>query len=223
LLLAFAAPAVAAEWYLSAYSGASATRPAVVRVEQPVTETRLTFDSVRFDGRSFDSPIYYGYRLGAFVRRWLAFEAEFIHAKIHAQVDREVRVQGTLNARDVSGTAPLARYASRLDESHGLNFVLGNAVFRRRLGRLALTARAGAGLTVPHPETDVLGNSREDYQLGGPCAQGAAGAQLRVWHGLHLLGEYKYTWTRQTIDLDSGEIRMRVRTSHFVTGVAFHF
>jgi lipid A oxidase len=222
-VLLFAGSCSAAEWYICGYAGAASTHPATVRIDQPSTQTALVFDRVSFAGRSFESPLYYGYRLGAFLTNSLGLEAEFIHAKIHAQIGREVAVYGSAQGRSVSEVAPVARYARKLDESHGLNFLLGNAVFRRNIGRVAFTARAGAGVTIPHPETEVLGAAREDYQIGGPALHVAAGAEVRVWRAAYILGEYKHTWTRQRIDVAGGEARFRLQTEHLVTGVALHF
>jgi lipid A oxidase len=204
LLFIAAAPSAGAEWYAAGYVGASFTHPAAVRLQQPGVTVGV--EAVKFAGRPFDSPVYYGYRVGAFPTRHIGLEAEFIHAKVHAEI-----------------TEPLARYARKLDESHGLNFVLGNVVFRKAVGRVTFSVRGGGGLTVPHPETDVFGASREDYQFGGPALHAAAGGGVRVWRMVHVIAEYKHTWTRQHIDFASGEARFRLHTEHLVTGVALHF
>ena len=89
------------------------TRPATVSLETS-TGDRLTFREFPFSGKSFDSPIYYGYRAGYFFTEHFGVKAEFIHLKVHADLDSPVRLEGSLQGAQITGVAPMRRYADRL-------------------------------------------------------------------------------------------------------------
>jgi hypothetical protein len=202
-----------------------------VRIEQPGSATNLTFANVPFRGRSFDSPVYYGYRAGVFLRPRLGLEAEFVHLKAYARLDRPVRVQGTLFGTAISEQAPMGRYADQFEVSHGLNLLLANLVFRQPVvagphperHRLSLLLRAGAGPTFPRPETIILGVPSGEYQLGPAAFQAAGGLEYHFWRFLYLLGEYKYTFTRTRFDIAGGRAGFPAHSHHLVTGLSVYF
>jgi lipid A oxidase len=205
LFLTFATVA-SGEVYLGIYTGAAATRDTTVTVEQQAD--RLVFPDVPFSGRSFEAPIYYGYRIGCFLGRRFGLEAEFIHMKIHADVRR------------------LQPYFQQFEVSHGLNMLLFNGVVRQPLvgDRLLFVARGGVGPTIPRPSvTTVSGSSSGSYQLGPIATQAAAGVEVRLWRGLHLNTEYKYTFTPASFDTPAGEARLHVHSHHGIAGFTVHF
>lgn len=232
LLVAFlgAVAPLQAEAYVAGYIGGTRTKTANILVQQPEAGTRLVFDGVPFAGRSFESPVYYGYRAGYYVNRHFGIEAEFIHLKIHADLSLPVNVHGSLRGVEVRQQTPLSRYADQFEVSHGLNMVLLNAVARRALGsadpakaRVILVARAGAGPTIPRPEVIIFGAASGAYEAGPVAVQGAAGAELRLWRGVRLLAEYKYTFTPTSFAIPNGRARIDVHSQHVVTGFAIHF
>ena len=233
LLLVCTAACLRSEWYVAGYLGGSTSRASTVRIDQDQAgaATRLNFETVPLRGRSFESPVHYGYRVGRFGRAWIGFEGEFIHLKVHADLDRPVHITGQIGGQIVDTRAPMREFAQQFEVSHGLNLLLGNVVARRSLlqdstdrpGRLLLTAKAGAGVTIPRPETIVLGVPSGEYQLGPAVLQAAGGAEFQLWRWVYVLAEYKYTWTPSRFDLSGGEARMKVHSQHLVSGLALHF
>jgi opacity protein-like surface antigen len=220
-----------AEAYLAGYIGGARTKAATVVLEQSDSVVRLNFENVPFSGKAFQSPIYYGYRAGYYFTRNFGIEGEFIHLKIYADLDQPVEIRGTLRGNDVREQAPMSRYADQFEVSHGLNMVVVNAVLRRSLvgsrepakATIALVARAGAGPTIPRPEVIVFGAAGGAYEAGPVAFQAAAGVTLRLWRGLAVLTEYKYTFTPTAFTIPNGRASLDVHSHHVVTGFAVHF
>ena len=221
----------AAEWHAAAYIGAAHTQASDLFLVQSAQGTELRFGSVAYSGASFQSPLYYGLRGGYFFSGRWGVEAEFTHLKVFANVSQPVHVLGRLNGNAVDTVVPLDSLVQRFSISHGVNLLMANAVFRQqfwrvptqRLGRIVVNVRLGAGATIPHPESEVLGHVDEHYQTGSPVIQAVAGAELRIYRKLYWTAEYKYTRTRQHVDVFSGEAESLLRSHHFVTGPDIHF
>ncbi len=81
----------------------------------------------------------------------------------------------------------------------------------------------GGGTTIPHAESTIEGQADEHYQTGNPAIQAAAGAELRILRHLYWMGEYKYTRTRQHVNVFSGIADTLLQTHHLVTGPVVHF
>ncbi|HEV3468930.1 MAG TPA: hypothetical protein VG148_06385 [Pyrinomonadaceae bacterium] len=220
-------------WVVAAYAGGARTADTPLSVSQPALGTALTFRDVSLRSRSFDPPLYYGFRGGYFLRRLPAvgFEAEFIHLKVFSDPRQRVRVAGLRRGVPVEGELPLGQIVEQYSVSHGVNLLLFNVAARRGLwrgedapdGRLILAARFGAGPTLPHTESSVEGLRQEQYEVGRPAWQAAGGAELKVWRGLYALGEYKFTRTRQRGRIHSGTAESLLRTHHGVFGLSYHF
>ena len=154
--MGFAAPA-RADWLFGAYLGASHTLANSLSVR--TGSVSQTVEEVTYRSESFRSPQYYGVRLGYFFRQQPRFgiEAELIHLKVFANVT----------------PALLAMGVRQFSISHGLNHVVANIVLRQPVGGSAdrprgwITARGGAGFTVPHGESLVDGTFQEQYERGG--------------------------------------------------------
>lgn len=216
LALAFLPTAAPAEWVLGAYLGHGATRPTHLEILRPDLELRIR--DVQFRGEPFRSPVYYGYRVSKFVKPSFGIEGEFIHLKVLGETEREVQFSGS-----VQGRATMRSVVQRFDISHGVNLVLFNGVWRRKLADwVSVAFRGGAGFTVPHPESQILGQSFEQYQFGNLAAQGAGGLEFRIWRGLHVPLEYKFTWTRPEVDVANGVARTELQTHHVIFGLAVH-
>jgi lipid A oxidase len=220
----------AAEWNVAAYLGAAHTRPANLGIQQPAQNTDVVFADVRFRGRSFNSPLYYGLRGGYFFSPSWGLEGEFIHAKVYAREDRTVPMRGILRGQAVDEEVRLGDIVNRFSVSHGLNFAVVNLVGRKNLwapalglGRVLLTARAGAGPVLMHPESTILGQPVEHYQAGRIGAHLAAGGEVQLWRGLYAMGEYKFTATRQRPEVVDGHADVRFRSHHGVFGLSIHF
>ncbi len=204
------APA-AAQWYASAYMGANTTRPADVTVKGDGYD--ITFPDVSFEAQSFTSPQYYGWRVGRFFDegRRVGVELEFIHLKVIARPEE------------------LGPEVTRYQMTHGLNFLVVNLTNRIPIGRsaygeprVALVARGGAGITLPHAETTILGEPREQYEYAGLGAHAAVGFDVRLKGRLSLVSEYKVTYAKPTITTaHNGTGRTTAMSHHVAVGFAF--
>src|SRR2546428_7213653 len=90
------AGAAHAEFVASIFSGAALTENNDLRLKQS-GGTDLTFHNVSYEGKDFQSPIYYGARLTYFLSpnsHW-GFGLEFFHAKLYLDAGETVRVTGT--------------------------------------------------------------------------------------------------------------------------------
>lgn len=220
-------------WVVAAYVGGASTSASDLSISQPALGNTLTFGRVRLRSRSFDPPLYYGLRAGYFLRRVPSFgvEAEFTHLKVFSDPGQRVRVAGLRRGAPVSEELALGEIVQQYSISHGANLLLFNAALRHGVwhgggapdGRLILSARAGAGPTIPHTESSVEGRRQEQYEVGRMAWQAAGGAEFRLWRGFYALGEYKFTRTRQRGKISSGTAESLLRTQHGAFGLSYHF
>src|SRR3712207_3904000 len=128
-------------WVVAAYAGGARTAASALTVSQPALGNDLTFEGVRLRSRSFDPPLYYGFRGGYFLRRApsLGVEAEFIHLKVFSNPQQRVRVTGLRRGLPVAGELPLGEIVQQYSISHGVNLLLFNVAARRGIGRSAET------------------------------------------------------------------------------------
>jgi hypothetical protein len=218
-----------AQWYIAAYGGGNHTQSATVKIDQPSAGTSLEFRDVEFTAEPLRSPPYYGWRLGRLIgerRRW-GIELEFIHLKAIGQTSRPVAIVGRVgsgpSSTAVDTRAPMNTLVERYSMTHGLNFLLVNVVSRTPFGAssVALVARAGAGPTLPHAETTVMGQAREQYEYGGLGAHGAAGLDIRLHRRLSGVIEYKVTAAKPTIDIVNGTGRTAAVSHQVALGLVF--
>jgi Reverse transcriptase (RNA-dependent DNA polymerase) len=185
------------------------------------------------------SPHSHGFRPGhsahqavTEAQQYWGAEAEFTHLKAFANVNRAVPVTGTLHGVSFDTTEPMDTIIQRFSISHGVNLLLANIALRQQfwqsasrggLGRLMLTFRVGLGGTSPHAETTIEEHANEHYQAGGIVGQVAGAGEVWVWSNVYWLAEYKYTRTRERLDLFSGNVTSLLRSQHIVTGPVVHF
>ncbi len=222
-----AAPLKAGDWAIGGFLGATSTRPNTLTLEQQEAGTHVSMDPVRYDSKSLQPPIYYGYRVTWFMRRHFGLEAEFMHPKVFARTREMVHATGTVAAESVNASVPMDSLVERFSISHGLNLLLVNAVFTHQLDhgtrpRWLLTARGGAGLTIPHAESEIRGRTQEQYERGAPGVQVAFGGELRVAGHVYATAEYKLTTTAQSVSVVGGTMEGRFTTHHLAVGVAWH-
>jgi hypothetical protein len=230
LIILCAAP-LHGQWNLCGYLGGAKTHNSSITVDQPALGNRYVLRDVSWRGESFRGPLYYGFRGGYFTRGDVGFEGEFTHLKVFANTEREVEVQGTVSGAQVNERRPMNSLVQRFSISHGMNLLLANLAARRQfrrhpddnMGRLLLTGRAGFGVTLPHPETEIGGASVQHYQWGRPAWQLAGGTELRLRRGLYWVFEYKFSHTRQRVRVASGQAETPLRTHHGVFGLCFNF
>lgn len=221
------------EWVVAAYLGGASTSSSSLKITQPSFRNQLTFENVRFTGRSFDPPLYYGLRGGYYLPQLTAIgvEAEFIHLKVYSDPQQRIQVTGNRRGESINGELILSQIVQQYSISHGVNLLLFNLAGRHRLqrspgrprGRLILTGRFGIGPTLPHTESTVDGVHQEQYEVGRIGWQLAGGAEINLWRGLYALGEYKFTRTSQKGKIFSGEAESLLRTHHGIFGLSYHF
>lgn len=221
--LCLAAPARAdAQWYFDGYLGGNHTRSADVSVDQPDTDVALDYRDVRFTAEPGTTPPYYGWRIGRFfgTDRRVGVEFEFVHLKVIADTGRVYDVVDRGRSLDLMAPGPMSDVVQRYSMTHGLNFLLVNAVVRQPFGagRHALAFRIGAGPTLPHAESTVSGRSQEQYEVAGLGGHAAAGATIGVWRTLAALVEYKLTYARPEITIAGGTGRTSTLTHHLAAG-----
>ena len=211
LLLLSASPAEA-QWYVGAQFGANRTQAAEVTVDAASQGIAQQFHDVQFDSRAFSSPPYYGWRVGRVLgqSRGLTFalEMEFMHSKVYADTGRTYVVTPIGTGTPSTTFAAMNDTVQRLNMSHGLNFVLANLVLQAPLSHSAgapvrLDVRAGIGPTIPHVESTVLGESREQYEYGGMAFGAGVGVSIHLVGPISALTEYKVTFARPEVDRKS--------------------
>ncbi len=220
-----------AEWQAGGYVGAAHTRSSSLSLNQPALGTSVVFDGVQYEGNSFQSPLYYGFRGGYFFHRHFGAEIEFTHMKVFAEINRTVQAAGAIGATAVSSPLPMRSVVQRFSISHGNNLLLANITARQdffrsgdqKLGRLIIYGKFGAGATIPHAESTIFGVADEHYQVGQPAIQLAGGAEVRLWRKLYWMAEYKFTRNRQRVDVPSGTAETLLLSHHGVTGIDIHF
>jgi lipid A oxidase len=215
-----------AELRLSAYSGAAETLDTDVEFEQD-GGTAVSFEDLSWDGKSFKSPIYYGFRLSYWFDRapsW-GLGLDFNHAKMIADTDEIVAVNGTRAGANVTGRERLSRTLSKLELSHGHNLLTLNGLYRfSPADRFEAYVGLGIGAAVPHVETETDGIETSEYQLAGPAAQGLLGASADVVGHLSAFIEYKLTYADIDADLqDGGSLHVEPWTNHFIFGLSLDF
>jgi hypothetical protein len=227
----FAPSSARADWILSGFLGAAKTQSSTIDLSLPGQRTDLQLAGVEYRGESFQSPQYYGLRLTRTLGPWLGIEGEFIHAKVFADVDRDVHATGTRFGTSLNSDVRLSSIVQRLSMSHGLNFILLNVAARRGLGpaaasgahRIVGVVRVGAGPTMPHAESLLDNVTMEQYEGGGLGVQVGGGIELSLGHGVGALGEYKFTDASPEIDVAGGTAKIPSRTHHVVFGVLVKF
>jgi hypothetical protein len=220
-----------AEWTLGAFLGGARTQTTSLAVTQPSVGTDVTLAPVQYRSESFEPPFYYAWRVGVFPgSRSFGIEGEFIHLKVFADTSRVTDASGIIAGLPSSGPRVLSSVVERFSISHGVNLLLVNAVVRRtaavpRKGdapRWILVGRAGAGASVPHPESTIGGLSLERYEWGSFSLQAAAGVEVRIAGRVFLTGEYKLTRTLQQVLIAGGSARTPLTTHHLVGGMVLH-
>lgn len=219
----------AAQWTVAAYLGGAHTNQTSLQLQIPSSATGLSVHPISYADKPFESPLYYGYRAGYFFSRHFGVEGEFTHLKVYADTDRMAQISGTLNGASINETTLLSSIVQRFNITHGVNLLTGNLVFRKALSsdavpRFVFEARAGAGITIPHAENEILGVSNaEQYQIGSPVIQFAAGLEIRLYSRLYALMEAKYTRTNESVDIAHGTATSLLNSTHAIAGLGWNF
>jgi opacity protein-like surface antigen len=214
------------QWAPTFYLGGTRTEHSTLTISQPGLGNQTIFSPVRFSGRSFDGPLYYGARIRyqLAVIPWLGVETEFIHLKVYADAAQTVQASGQRAGQSINRQMPLNEIVQQYSISHGVNLLLFNSVLTYPLTRqLSVTGRVGVGPTIPHTESTIDGRHQEQYEWGKVAWQGAGGVEIRLYRGLFALLEYKFTRTNQRGSVSSGDAQSLLRTHHGIFGLGYRF
>ena len=207
LCLAAAGPALA-ETELSFYTGAQEAAHSRVTGDDPGGVGPFSFLAA-WQGKSFQPPPYYGARATWWRSDRLGYGVEFTHAKVYAS-DSTLATSGF----------------SVLEFTDGLNVITANVMYRwpREGRRWTPYVGAGLGISVPHVEVTSTGGSVFEYQYAGPAATAIAGVRYALNDRWAVFGEYKFTHTRNEVDLGSGgTMKMKINTNAINVGVSWSF
>ena len=223
---------------VAVFGGQCWTRPHDLTVQQPISKNYLVVDDATFLDDSYVGPIYYGIRISHFFKDHpsLGIEAEFFHPKARLNVDRDADVRGEWHGKRINQEVDLNDYIQSFEISHGFNFLLVNGVYRYGFfktdkipyGRLQLLMRAGAGITMLHPESIVDHQQRYiesgGYELGDYGFQLSPGLEFTIWRGIDGFLEYKYTYAEMDdVTIKYGTADTVFTTDHIAFGISYHF
>ena len=202
-LLASFGPATTAqaEVELSFYTGSQSAPHSII------DDSVLGEGRVRWLGKSFEAPPYYGVRATWWPSDTWGFGFEANHAKVYAENKAAL-------GYDV------------LEFTDGLNLITAN-VFRRfpNAGRFTPYVGAGLGIAVPHVEIQRAGESRTfEYQLTGPAAILVFGTSYELNDKWSLFAEYKGSYSSNTAKVDAGgTLKTNIVTNALNFGVSYRF
>jgi lipid A oxidase len=209
VLALMSAPAMAcAEVELSFYGGSQSAPHSVVTVtgDPLIADEEFT---AGWEGLSFTAPPQYGIRATWWQDSNYGFGVELNHAKVYA--DDATRAA---NGYDV------------LEFTDGLNILTVNGFRRWQDAFAGLTPYLGGGIgiSVPHVEVTKNGSDTFGYQLGGPAVAWMAGATYPINDRWSVFGEYKGTYSMNSVDLDSGgTLETNIITNSINIGVGLNF
>lgn len=222
------------ELVVSAFTGFTSTANDDLTLKQPGED--VTLHNAEFHGRDFGSPPYYGGRITYFLHKQTSgfgFGLEFFHPKIYLDTGENVNVTGTVGGAPVSGSQPVSDYFNHFNNSHGLNFLTAEGLYRWYLakpeesfwGRFQPYAGAGVAAVIPHVESYPIGGSDyESYELRGPGLQGMAGLNFDICKHFSIFGEYRITYVPDLNEsIPGGSIEIDPLTHAFVTGLSIKF
>jgi len=218
------------EVQLGIYGGGNYTPKADVFLKQP-NGTDMTLKGVPWMGEPFDDPPYYGLRGTYWTAAAPKFGAmfDFTHAKAISRRKEVVDQSGTRDGKAVPPREQVDATFTKLEYSHGLNFVTLNAVYRLSgwHRRFVPYLGAGAGLVIPHTEIARKDIGRQNwtyrYEVTGPGFQGLAGIEWRVFPSdkYGVFTEYKAGYAvNSTQLLEGGTVTNRLWAHQAIVGLS---
>ncbi|ESS71900.1 hypothetical protein MGMO_85c00250 [Methyloglobulus morosus KoM1] len=228
-------PPVTAEVTLGVFAGQSFVDNGDLNLTQG--NTNLNYKNVSWDDKSFESPIFYGARIGYWFNdapNW-GVSVDYSHLKNYVVDSGTVAVNGVQNGIPFNGNVPInSTNLESFNMSHGLNTITFNGQYRwfpagqrdqTLLGRMQLYSGLGAGFSVPHVEAVVKGVRTYEYQAGaGPVVNGMLGVNYDIYSFISGFAEYKLTYADVEDDLKGGgTINTETVNHQLIFGLAAHF
>ena len=225
-----AVPAAAhAETVLAVYLGLAWAEDGTLRYTAP-GGTDVRMDPTQWKTRSLTGPMYYGVRL----TRWLpgrpgaGIALDFTHAKVYLDTTANAHVTGTRGGAPVDTVEPVSNTLSHFNNSHGLNLLTLNALWRGdpprpgdpKRGVTRPYAGFGLGVSIPHVEAQTALGDTFHYKYSGPAAQVLAGVSRTTAAGWEFFGEYKFSRSWLDEPLSGGDrVRLNANVHHLLMGV----
>ena len=167
-----------------------------------------------WEGESFESPIYYGYRLSVneLENTDLEFAVDFNHSKVKAK-----NLPGNLK---------------RLEFTDGINTLTLLALYKIDsliAMNIELDPYIGVGIGIAYPHVDIegaagTGGKTYDYQRTGPAYQVMAGLRYHLAESWKTFAEYRVTYTPMKADLDGGgQIETDILNNQVSVGLIYSF
>ncbi|GAB6141869.1 outer membrane beta-barrel protein [Methylosoma difficile] len=224
-----------AEINLALYAGQSFIDNGDLNLKQGTTN--LTFHDVSWNDKSFESPIFYGARIGYWfdsAPNW-GLSVDFSHIKNYLEYDKNALVTGTrADGSTANGVEPISNSIQDFNMSHGVNTLTFNGQYRwfptgqrdnSLLGRMQIYTGLGAGFSIPHVEAMISGVQTYEYQAGaGPVVNGMLGFNYDLVSFLSGFAEYKLSYVDVEDDLTGGgTINTETVNHQLIFGLAAHF
>lgn len=210
MMLAFMSPGIlaphAANWVFDFQFGYAHEVDSPLLIQQNAQpDIKVT---AQWDTQSFTMPPYWSMRMGAWTDdATTAWEMELIHLKVYLR--------------------NLPPGVQSFNISHGQNMLFLNRSWRR--GDFVL--RAGAGLTISHPETEIRGLTEDGnsgfgglgYQLSGGALQASGQYSLPLSETFSLISEVKLIGSYSVVRLKEGSADVPLFGVHALAGAEIHF
>ncbi len=204
----FVIPAQAqAEIEVSAYTGVQTLPHSRVNGSNAAVGTFSRL--VKWEGKSFEPPPYYGARVIWWQEGGLGYGVELTHTKAYA-----------------SDADRAALGFSRFEFTDGHNIITANVVKRwdNKWGKLTPYAGLGLGVAVPHVDANDGVNRTFGYQYTGPAFRITAGAKYDINERWAAFSEYQFVMSQNNVDLAGGHnVKMRLTTNAINFGVSYKF
>jgi lipid A oxidase len=216
-----------AEFQIGIYGGWNDSFDSDVTLVQP-NGTNLTLYDVPWDGKSFESPPYWGVR-GIY---WLDMNpswgvmVDYNHAKIYSELGATVKVSGTRNGVALNGKDRVSNTFDILEFTDGLNEIYLGGTYRWQHERWTPYVGLGVGLSFPHVEIRRTGSSIRtfEYQVTGVAVEGLVGLEYRITPRVSAFGDYKLSFSSNDADVKGGgTLETDVWTNHFILGLSYRF
>lgn len=199
--------AVIAEVEVSLYVGPQSAPPSDITVEGDSVIPDQNFEQ-EWGGRSFEWPIYAGFRVTNWQSPEFGYGLDYAHNKV----------------RPPRGDLPAGFGA--LEFTDGLNTwtINGYRRWQNALGDATPYVGAGLGISAPGVEVRYAGSDTFEYQITGVAATWLAGVTYPVTEDWSVFGEYKGTFTTNDVELDGGgSLTSDIFTNALNVGVSFNF